>query len=415
MNQFVRKFLMICSLLQSQFLHTSTTSTSLPIVTRSSKNILSADLLQQAKDAKVSILRPLPADLPVLYQSYPDGAVFFPNNSDLASKFNIMIDAIKKNPNVIEFFRKVQINALNQIYEHLMKIYLNFNLTNPGCNQETVEPTADVPAYLNDEATYATNKKKLLINHFVNLIQAQFGASIVSYVATTPPEMAVSFGKIFITNDQGIDLKNFAQPQTDPKITADQTVYIDFLKKYIDFYQTYTNYLAQSDAMGINQYSIIAKNISKLPATTTLKPAMFFYDVESLRSIQFIPFVASTIPEKSQLIPWAPTIVNAAVKNLAQDGHPIAYFKDATGKKTQNRQQAQSLFLIIKTGSSLFEEELLAQPAWLNTKDGSVRVLRGCLGDISALVGIGILDETLEKIIQKATGQADNTSAAKKK
>jgi hypothetical protein len=415
MNQFIHFFLIICCLLQTTFVSASATSAQLPIVTRSSRNNLSTELLQEAKNAKMSILRPLPADIATLYQNYPDGSVFFPNNSDLATKFNIMIDAIKKNPNVIEFFRKIQINVLNQIYEHLMKIYINFNLTNPGCNQQTTEPTADVTAYLNDEATYATNKKKLIINHFVNLIQAQFGASIISYVAKTPPDMAVSFGKIFISNDQGIDLKSFAQPQTDPKIIADQATYIDFLKKYIDFFKAYTAYFTKNDALGVNQYFVIAKNIAQLPATKTLKPSMFFYDVETLRSIQFIPFVASTIPEKSQLIPWAPAIVNAAVKNLSQDGHPIAYFKDLAGNKTQDQQQARSLFLLVQTGPSLFEEELLAQPSWLNTNYGSIRVLRGCLGDVSALIGMGIIDETLEKIIQKATNPTDIKSAIKKK
>ena len=416
MNQFSLKSTLIITFLlmtiHDMTITASAAPAQLPIVTRSSKNNLSEDLLKQAKDSKMSILKPLAADMKVLYQSYPDGSIFFPNNPDLASKFNAMITAIKNNPNVIEFFRKLHINTLNQIYEHLMKIYLNFNLTNPGCNQSTAEPTADVVAYLADEETYATNKKKLLINHFVNLIQAQFGASIVSYVTTTPPEMAVSFGKMFITNDQGIDLKSFTQPQTDPKIIAEQVEYIQFLQKYIDFYQAYTRYLAQSDAMGINQYYVIAKTIASLPATSTLKPLMFFYDVESMRSIQFIPFVANTIPKKSLLIPWAPSIVNAAAKNLSQNGHALAYFKDASGKKTQNQQEAKSLFLLIETGSSLFVEELLAQPTWLNTKDGSIRVLSGCLGDISALVGMGIIDETLEKIIQKATNPTENKSAA---
>jgi hypothetical protein len=292
----------------------------------------------------------------------------------------------------------------------LVKIYLNFNLTNPGCNQTTAEPTADVPAYLNDEAIYATTKKKLIMNHFMNLIQAQFGASIISYVPTTPPDMAVTFGTVFLMNDQGVDLKAFAQPQTDPKIIADQSAKLQFLQKYIDFYQTYTSYLGQVDATGVNQYYTIASSILKLPAILTMKPFMFFYDLESIRSIMFIPFVASTLPQNTQLVPWAPAVVNAATKNLSQNGHAVAYFKDASGNKTANQQQAQSLFLLTETGTSLFEEELLAQPAWMNSKDGCVRILQGCLGDCAALVGTGIIDATLEKIIQKATGATEKTT-----
>ena len=392
-----------------------------PIVTRSSKMVLPPDLLQQAKDQKVSILRPLPADLPLLYHNYPAGATLFPANSDLASKFDIMINAIKNDPTVIEFFRKIQINVLNQIYNYFVKIYLNFNLTNPGCNQTTTEPTAEIGAFLNDEATYATTKKKLIMNHFINLIQAQFGASIISYVPTTPPDMAVAFGTMFIANDQGLDLKAFVQPQTDPKIITDQTSHLQFLQKYIDFYKTYTSYLAQTDATGVNQYYTIANTITQLPTLSLMKPGMFFYDLESMRSIMFIPFVASTLPQNSQLIPWAPSIVNAATKNLSQNGHAIAYFKDASGNKTANPQQAHSLFLLTETGTSLFEEELLVQPAWMNNKDGCVRILQGCLGNFVALVGTGIIDATLEKIIQKATNgiatppSATPTVAVKKK
>ncbi len=388
----------------------SNTSTQWPIITRTSKAILPPDLLQQAQDQKISILRPLPGDISLLYQNYPAGTLLFPDQSDLALKFDTMINAIKKDPTVIEFFRKIQINVLYQLYNYLVKIYLNFNLTNPGCNQTTTEPTADVPAYLNDEATYATTKKKLIMNHFINLVQAQFGSSIISYVPTTPPDMAVAFGSMFIANDQGIDLQAFRHPTTDPKMLATQTAQLEFLQKYIDFYQTYTSYLTKFDAMGTNQYYTMANTILHLPIVSSLKPSMFFYDLESMRSILFIPFVAGTLPNNTQLIPWAPSIVNAAAKNLSQNGHAIAYFKDASGNKTQNQQQAHSLFLLTETGTSLFEDELLSQPAWLNDKDGCIRILQGCLGNCAALVGTGIIDEILEKIIQKAMNGTSSTN-----
>lgn len=399
----------LCSLTISIFaaynnqITASTPLASVQVVNRSSRNALPADLLTQAQEAKISILKPKDIDLPILYQNYPDGSLLFANNPDIATKFNVMIAQIKKNPNLIEFFRKIHILSLNHLYNYIMKIYTNLNLTNPGCSQDTENPTADVQAYLTNEATYATNKKKLLVNHFLNIIQAQFGASIVSYVTTTPPDMAVALGKLFVHNDCGINLKDFTVPQTDPAVIANQELCIAFLQKYIDFFQSFTNYLSKVNPMGINQYYTIAQSINGLTnSSTKMNPAMFFYDTESMRSIQFIPFVAGTIPTNSQLIPWAPSIVNAAVKNLTSNGSPIAYFKDAAGKKTQNQSDAHSLHLVVATGSVLFEEELRAQPAWMNTQDGSIRILQACLGNFAALVGLGILDSTLEKIIQKA-------------
>jgi hypothetical protein len=387
----------------------SVSSTQKPIINRSSKNDLPPELLAEAQQKNISILAPTTANLPLLYKNYPDGSVLFPNNVDVATKFNTVIQEILKNPGVIEFFRKIHIQSLNSIYAYFMKIYTNLNLTNPGCSQETETPTANISTFLIDETTYATNKKKLIMNHFINLIQAQFGSSIISYVPTTPSDMAVSLGKVFIHNDCGIDLKNYSKPQTDPKIIADQSVYFNFLQKYIDFFQTYTNYLSQIDTNGTNQFYLMAQFISNLinpkdtkQTTLLMDPAMFFYDIESMRAIQFIPFVSSTIPASSKLIPWAPIITNAAIKNLTTNGHAIAYFKDATGKITPNQNEAQKLFLLIETGPVLFEQELLAQPEWLNSQNGNIRILRACLGDFSALVGTGILDIVTETVIQKS-------------
>ncbi len=423
MNQvFIKKFIIIISIIgimQHQPIlvaknkkksQQKQNSSSMPIVTRETKNDLSPELQEEAQKTNLSILKPTAEQLPILYQNYPDGSVLFPKNNDIAMTFNVTINAIKKNPQLIEFFRKIHINSLNQLYSYLMKIYTNFNLINPGFVQKTETPTSDEAAYLTNEATYNTNVKKLIMNHFINIIQSQFGASIVSYSPATPPDMAVTLGKIFVHNDYGIDLTPFASKQTDAEIIAIQAPFIDFLQQYIRFFQTYTNYLSQADQItGVNQYFTIAQSIKNLlePAQNatpglTLNPNMFFYDVESMRSIQFIPFVAGTIPKNSKLIPWSSEVVNAAMKNTVANGHPVAFFTDAMDKKTPNQNQAEHLYLLVETGPSLFKQELLAQPGWLNTQDGCIRILRACLGDFSALVGMGILDSETEIIIQKA-------------
>lgn len=412
MNRSSIKLLIIFSFMvvtNNHIVIASSSAASKKIITRTSKCNLSPEMLAEAQQAKLSIVRPKEADLPILYKTYPDGSALFPNNPDVALKFNLMIDSIKKNPNFIEFFRKIHINSLTQIYLHLMKIYTNFNLTNPGSSQETETTTANVSAYLLDEATYATNKKKLILNHFINLIQAQFASSIISYVPATPEDMAVSIGKIFVQNDFGIDLTAFTFPQSDAKAVESQAIYLTFLQQYISFFQSYTSYLAKIDANGSNQFYTMAQFIYTFlhpngqdQTRAKMNPPMFFFDVESMRSIQFIPFVAGTIPANSQLVPWAPIIVNAAVKNLTTNGHLVAYFKDLAGKITPHQNQAKTLYLLAETGPDLFEQELLAQPTWLNSQDGVIRILRGCLGDFSALVGTGILDSETETVIQKA-------------
>lgn len=392
------------------------TTQQVPIVTRTSKAMLPANLVAEAKEKNMSILTPTAAQLPVLYQNYPNGNVLFPNNPDVASAFNTMIDSIKKNPSLIEFFRKIHILALNQLYMYLMKIYTNLNLTNSGYSFDSATPTTSIPDFLKDEALYDINKKRLAINHFMNLIQSQFGLSIISYVPTTVPDTAVTLGKIFVSNDYGIDLTPFTQSQKDPAIIASQEVFINFLRQYINFFKTYTDLLSKIDAKGISQFYYVAQSISTMlypqnanQPTLKMNPSMFFYDIESMRAIQFIPFVAGTIHAKSKTIPWAPAAVNAAVKNLIVNKHAVAFFKDAAGKYTQDQTKAAHLYFMIETGPSLFEQELLAQPAWLNTQEGCIRILRACLGDFSALVGTGILEDESEKIIQKALSGMNKT------
>lgn len=423
MNRLCIKFLIIFSITQAVQINNSiqASTATQQVVTRSSKTALTPDLLAEAKEAKMSILTPTTDQLSVLYQNYPDGSTLFPNNQDVAAKFNTMIASIKKNPDLIEFFRKIHINSLHRLYLYFMKIYTNFNLINPGYSQDTKNPTTDIPGYFADDAKYTTNTKKLIMNHFINLIQAQFGASIVSYVPTTDPDLAVSLGEIFITNDYGLDLKPFAEEQTDPAITTIQAPYLSFLKEYIDFFQTYTSYLSQVDATsGVNQYYNMAQFINNLlhpkdqnQTALTMNPSMFFYDIESMRAIQFIPFAANTIPKGSHLIPWAATAVNAAIKNIMVNGHQTAYFKDKDGNKIANQAQAQKLYILIELGASLFEQELLAQPAWLNKPNDTIKILTGCLGNFYALIDTGILDSTTENVIKRAMGVKISTPTKK--
>lgn len=404
MNQLVKKIVFIIwynTCIYDYKIQASTPqNNSWPIITRTSRSILPADLLAQAQNTKLSAFKPTTDDLKVLYQNYPSGSALFATNNDLATKFNDLVQAIKKNPDSIEFLRKIQISYLNQLYAYLMKIYTNFTLTNFQTTNSNGITSTNLTNYLNLEKQYDFNKKSLIMNHFINLIQAQLAGFIIACIPTMKTDLAVTFGQMFIQNDYGIDLKTFTEKQID----VQQTAQLNVLELYLDFFQTYTSYLDKIDATGINQYYSIAQSIQNyLTLNTNMNPSMFFYDIESMRSIQFIPFVASSIDKNTKNVPWAASIVNAAEKNITINGHAIAYFKDALGKTTQNQAAAKSLYLLTEVGQNLFEEELLQQPEWLNNQQGCIKILSACLGNSAALIGMGVLDRTLETVIAKAT------------
>ncbi|MGZ6251105.1 MAG: hypothetical protein ACXWL2_03690 [Candidatus Chromulinivorax sp.] len=383
------------------------------IVTRDTRNILPKDLALQAQESSLSILKPTDDQIKILYKNYPQGSQFF-SDQNLAQKFNLMIKSLQDNPQFIEFMRKIYIQSLNQLYDYLMKIYTNFNLINPGYEQTKEKAKTNVASYFIDEKTHATNEKKLLMNHFINLIQNQFKAAILSYVPTTPVDMAVPLGKMFIENDCGINLNQFLEKN----LNDDQKKYMIFLQQYIDFFDAYTATITQFDDYTINQYYKTAQaintflygtstqpvitNYTQDPATGKTNPSMFFYDIESVRSILFIPSIANNMPQNSKSIPWCSDVIQAATKKTQMNGHDLAYFKDVKGNKTYNSKDGVTLYLLTDVGPQLFEQEILAQPDWMNNFNGNIAILQACLGNIKKLVDMNILDTNTENIIKKA-------------
>ena len=90
-----------------------------------------------------------------------------------------------------------------------------------------------------------------------------------------------------------------------------------------------------------------------------------------------------------------------------ETGIPLAYF-DETGKR---------LFVNIPTMQYLYIQELLPQPAWLNSMEGVMKMVQACLGDFSKLldplfINEGILDPCLQCIIQNGSLKAGLVSAS---
>lgn len=376
---------------------------------------------KMAKHANLSILRPSGPNKDNFYKNYPTGSTLFPSGfGDIATKFDTVVDALKDNKELIKFFRKIHINILNELYNYLMKIYTNFNLRHVGSKQTSSGIVISVPDYLKDAETYATNKKTLIVNHLVNVIEAQFNSSIQSYVPSIPHLLATHVGKTCIQSDFSVDLTHFILKQEDKALEHLQTSYLNFLANYVAFFEEYTSFLAEKDSTtGFNQFTTIAQHVHAYihqngsdKAIDQMDPPMFFYDYDTMRSIRVIPHLAAELPEKSESIGWPETIVNAAEKLIMVRNHPVAYFKDSKGKITQSKSEATHLYMVIGSGANLYEQELLAQPSWLNNKNGILNLLRGCLGDFSALLGMNILDPCMETLIQKAYALTQGTTTA---
>lgn len=362
-------------------------------------------------------------------QNYPTGNTLFKNYPEVAQKFDSLINALIKEPKFLTFFRKVHLNILNELYKYLMNIYTNFNLQHVGIKevQNAEGQTAlqiNISAFLQDEAIYESNKKTLIINHLVNIIESQLNGAVRSVMPTIPHTYATYAGKTLIQNDYSIDLTDFILKQVDADLVNYKQAYLQALATYLDFFNTYTSYLNQPHptkaehftafldiAESINQYLHGSKTITNQSSQEEktkelldkMDPPMFTFSYDDIRALKLIPHVAKSLPQNTKAILWPKHIMDAANNIVMIDGHPMAYFKDAAGNIVHEA-EATRLFIIMQSGKNLFEEELLAQPEWLNSWEGVMRVLRGCFGDFSALPGLGILDPCMETLIANTIG-----------
>ncbi|MCX5924293.1 MAG: hypothetical protein NTZ68_02630 [Candidatus Dependentiae bacterium] len=374
---------------------------------------------------------------PTAFQSYPSGATIFPGYPDVAAKFDAMIASMKDNPGFIPFFRKVHINALNELYHYLMSIYTNFNLQHAGT---IVTPSGkmqvSISKFLNDEQLYDANKKTLIINHLINIIESQFNGAIRSYIPKIPQTFASFMGKTLIQNDYSIDLTHFMVKQIEPELKAYKKQYLQALAAYLDFYQTYTSYLNKPHpkhtqhftafvaiAEDINQFiygdSFADTEASKkltatdkeLIAVQKMDPPLFCFGYDDMRALKLIPHLAKSISKSSKLIMWPDHIVEIANEGGVINGHPMAYFKNSEGKVVKGSQSdpTNKLFLCMQSGANSFEEELIAQPDWLNSWEGVSRILSACFGDFSALLGLNIFDPCMESLIENVVATKNGT------
>lgn len=366
---------------------------------------------------------------PTDYQNYPPGNTLFPEYPSLAQKFDKLIHLMQTNPKFKAFFNKIHLNVLNELYKHLMNIYTNFNVQHVGIREvETSQGTTalkiSIPTFLNYENKYEANKKTLIINHCVNIIESQFNGKIKSIMPAIPHLFATSAGKTLIQNDYSVDLTHFILKQIEPALAGAKKEYLESMAVYLDFFQEFSSYLTKPHpkkgehftafvdiAETINDFLYGTENVgddttadAQIQAVLKkMNPPMFTFNYDDIRALKLIPHIAKSLTANTMTIQWPAHIIEAATKGIFLQGstcHPIAYFTDNTGNVTFSESQAEHLYIVIQSGKNYFQEELLRQPAWLNSWEGVVKILRACLGDFTAILGMGILDPCMEALIQ---------------
>ncbi|MFA5998468.1 MAG: hypothetical protein WC747_00405 [Candidatus Babeliales bacterium] len=355
------------------------------------------------------------------FQVCPSGSALFPGYPDVAGKFDIMIASMKNNPGFVPFFRKIHINALNELYHYLMSIYTNFNLQHAGTIlTQGGKMQVSIPKFLNDEQLYDANKKTLIINHLINIIESQFNGAIRSYIPKIPQTFASFMGKTLIQNDYSIDLTQFIVKQVEPELVKYKKKYLTALAAYLDFYQTYTSHLHNPHpkhtehftafvaiAEDFNQF-IYGDSFANVAADKEaimlqkMDPPLFCFGYDDMRALKLIPHLAKSLSKNSKKIMWPDHIVDIANHGGVINGHPMAYFKNSDGKVVKGSQgdPTNKLFLCMQSGANSFEEQLIAQPDWLNSWEGVSRILSACFGDFSALLGLNIFDPCMESLVE---------------
>jgi len=214
------------------------------ISNRKIKGSIPAKTIPLLQHTNLSILKTTPD----MFKRYPTGSQLFPNYKDLASKFDAMTNSFITQPDFIPLFRKIHINVLNELYHYLIGIFMNFNLQHQGMIQkDNGDIVSDIPTYLQAENEYAINKKTMIINHLMSVIESQFNGAIQSYVPYIPQSFATYIGRTAIQNDYSTDLTHLIIKQMEPELAKLKKSSLSALANYVSFFQTMTNYLDKKD------------------------------------------------------------------------------------------------------------------------------------------------------------------------
>lgn len=284
----------------------------------------------------------------------------------LAANFDAFLNQITSQPQFLSFFQKLKVFVLHDIYIHLMKVYTNFNMQHPK----------ELAEYISQEETYGLNKKTLVINHLVNVIEAQTNGLMLQMFPALQKATASWTGNFLMQHDTS-DLnmlildeeKNFYLSAEDKQLIGQsKQSFFTMLNQYFQFFNQYSALLDNQDpTTGMNAMVAAARRIAKeienftaplrnavaqahgrkvrktikinakdqkTPVDksfefnakaqavrdaknngTYLNPGIFFYDAETFRGIKLIPDLAIRIGAgKYQKVDWPSQIVADATK-----------------------------------------------------------------------------------------------------
>lgn len=369
--------------------------------------------------------------------NHPSGSELFSDDATLGQLLTTFLTNLEKDTttrNFTIYFTKIHLAVLHQLYMYLTKIYAVFNMTHIDTIQE----------YLTQDAKQALNKKTLIINHLINIIEAQSNGAIRARFPTLPPHLATYTGNMLMKHDYGADLSVMLEKSEEflvtntalqelikPTVTTMRDSYLSLFADYLRFFNRYTQTLHQDDTshgyVNINEFAKHALRIAQLleskqvtdnPAFNTkekvawlrslnkLNPPLFFYDAETMRGLKIIPALAKSLPKNVENVPWPAKIV--------EDAKSGTYYKPKFGPESNTQLaffKGDRLYVNIPTMQYLYTQELLPQPNWLNSVEGVMKMLQACLGDFSVLVDPlfiteDILDPCMECIVRNASIKA---------
>lgn len=113
------------------------------------------------------------------------------DNPELGQAYQNFIDAVHEVPTFLPMFRKLHIVALHQIYLHLVGIYITLNMTS----------ITDIKSYLALERRWGLNKKTLIINQLVKIIQSQLTQALMSLLPGIPVSYCIKSGMTALHRD----------------------------------------------------------------------------------------------------------------------------------------------------------------------------------------------------------------------
>lgn len=113
------------------------------------------------------------------------------NNSDLETEYKAFVNQIKSCPSFIPTFTKFHILALAQLYQYLTSIYVTLTITHFD----------SLDSYILFEQKYDLNKKALIVQYLVALVEAQLNQALLQLFPNLRKSFAVQSGLSSLSSD----------------------------------------------------------------------------------------------------------------------------------------------------------------------------------------------------------------------